>query len=110
MKKYMGKDKTGARNYARKFYSSKSWEKKSKSYRHMHPLCERCLKHGIFTKSTCVHHKQHIDSHNYMDANILFGDDNLEALCDDCHAKEHAGGIYYDFDDQGQLVGTYEKE
>ena len=46
MKKYYGSEatKTGARNYARKFYSSKAWEKKSKAYRKAHPLCERCLK------------------------------------------------------------------
>ena len=111
MKKYYGSKntKTGARNYARKFYSSKSWTAKSKSYRQMHPLCERCLKKGIYEKSTCVHHKKHIDETNYQDAMILFGDDNLEALCDECHAKEHSHYTGYEFDENGQLIDNYEE-
>jgi len=101
--KYYG-DKQGARNFARKFYSSKAWTCKSKAYRQIHPLCERCLRRGIYTKATCVHHKEHISIDNYQDYNVLLNDDNLEALCDDCHAKEHASTTYYDFDDNGQLV------
>lgn len=108
MKKYYGSEatKTGARNYARKFYSSKAWEKKSKAYRKAHPLCERCLKKGIYTRSTCVHHKIHIDQDNYRDIHILFGDSNLEALCDLCHAEEHSKRKpSFEFDENGMLIG-----
>ena len=108
MKKYYGSEatKTGARNYARKFYSSKAWEKKSKAYRKSHPLCERCLKKGIYTRSTCVHHKIHIDQDNYRDIHILFGDSNLEALCDLCHAEEHSKRKpSFEFDENGMLIG-----
>ena len=108
MKKYYGSEatKTGARNYARKFYSSKAWERKSKAYRKAHPLCERCLKKGIYTRSTCVHHKTHIDQDNYRDVHILFGDSNLEALCDLCHAQEHSKRKpSFEFDENGMLIG-----
>ena len=108
MKKYYGSEatKTGARNYARKFYSSKAWERKSKAYRKAHPLCERCLKKGIYTRSTCVHHKVHIDQDNYRDVHILFGDSNLEALCDLCHAEEHSKRKpSFEFDENGMLIG-----
>lgn len=108
MKKYYGSEatKTGARNYARKFYSSKAWENKSKAYRKAHPLCERCLKKGIYTRSTCVHHKVHINQDNYRDIHILFGDSNLEALCDLCHAEEHSKRKpSFEFDENGMLIG-----
>lgn len=106
MKKYYGSEETkkGARNFARKFYSSKSWEKRSIAFRKMHPLCERCLKKGILTKSTCVHHKEHISEENYQNADILYGEDNLEALCDKCHAEEHSGTKRFEFDENGQLI------
>lgn len=112
MKKYYGAENTkqGARNFARKFYSSKAWTKKSIAYRQIHPLCERCLKKGIFEKSTCVHHKKHIDESNYQDPKILFGDDNLEALCDNCHAREHSDYVSYRFDEFGRLIDDYEEE
>ena len=107
MKKYYG-DKEGARNFARKFYSSKAWKSKSKAYRAMHPLCERCLKHGIYSKSTCVHHKEHISRNNQYDWSILLGDENLESLCDDCHAKEHAKHTSYEFNEDGTLIDNYD--
>ncbi len=81
--------KKGARNFAIKFYKSKDWKKKSIQYRKEHPLCERCLKKGLYERSTLVHHKVHIDATNYRDPAILLDDKNLEALCDKCHAEEH---------------------
>lgn len=107
-KKWYGSEETksGARNYARKFYNSGAWKKRRKAYRKTHPLCERCLKKGIFEKSTCVHHIIHIDEKNYTNPDILFGENNLEALCDLCHAKEHADTTsLYEFDPlTGMLV------
>ena len=74
--------------------------------RKAHPLCERCLKKGIYTRSTCVHHKVHIDQDNYRDIHILFGDSNLEALCDLCHAEEHSKRKpSFEFDENGMLIG-----
>lgn len=107
-KKWYGSEDTkkGARNYARKFYNSGAWKKRRKAYRQAHPLCERCLAKGIYTEATCVHHKIHINEKNYTDPNILFGDDNLEALCDLCHSKEHSSETsVFVFDERtGMLV------
>lgn len=100
--KYYGEQ--GARHYARKFYSSKAWTVKSKAYRQSHPLCEKCLRRGIYKKATCVHHKEHISKDNYQDMTVLLGDDNLESLCDDCHAKEHSNKIYYEFNEDGSMI------
>lgn len=112
MRKYYGSKeaRTGARNFARKFYSSKAWEKKSKAYRKEHPLCERCLKRGLFTPSTCVHHKEHITKDNYHDPRVLFNDENLEALCDLCHAKEHSEGSFFEFSEDGTLIDFKREE
>lgn len=109
MKKYYGAKITkqkGARNFAKEFYAGKTWRIKSKTYRKLHPLCERCLKRGIYKRAECVHHKIHIDENNYMDQQILLNDNNLESLCGDCHAKEHAHGttIYYEYDENGKLI------
>lgn len=103
-------ERYGARNFAKKFYKSSAWIKKSKAYRRKHPLCERCLKKGIYTPSQCVHHKIYISRENYKDARITLNDDNLEALCHLCHEREHNGGIDYEFDEDGSLVCNYERE
>lgn len=101
----------GARWYARKFYSSRAWERRSKSYRQAHPLCERCMKKGRIEPSTCVHHIIHINKQNYKDAEILFNDNNLEALCDKCHYEEHHGnGTSFSFAPDGTLIDDYESE
>lgn len=100
MKKYYG-----ARNFAQKFYKSKFWKKKSLDYRKEHPLCERCLKKGLYVPSQCVHHKIHINEENYQDPKILYDDSNLEALCNQCHAEEHSGkGEAVRFNPDGSLI------
>lgn len=87
------KKKVGARNYALKFYKSKAWKERSVTYRKQHPLCERCLAKGIYTPAALVHHKIHIDENNMNDPFILLSDENLEALCHDCHNDEHSGRV-----------------
>lgn len=109
MKKYYGDE--GARHYARKFYSSSTWTKRSKAYREKHPFCERCLAKGYLEPSACVHHRIHIDKENYKDYKILLNEENLEALCTNCHAKEHARHkAVFEFKEDGTLMETYEKE
>lgn len=56
--------------------------------------------------SECVHHKIHIDETNYRNPNILLKEENLEALCNNCHAKEHSNGetVYYEYDENGRLI------
>jgi 5-methylcytosine-specific restriction endonuclease McrA len=96
--------KTGARNFARKFYSSKQWEWRSKTYRNEHPLCEKCLAKGLYVPAVLVHHKVHISPENCHDPNILLGEDNLESLCAECHAEEHSDKEVPKFDEYGCLI------
>ena len=55
-----------------------------------------------------MHHKEHISRNNQYDWNILLGDENLESLCDDCHAKEHAKYTSYEFNEDGTLIDNYD--
>lgn len=74
-----------AKDYARKFYSSAAWIKTQAAYMaSQNYLCERCG-----DMACIVHHKKHITPQNIDDVNITLNWDNLEALCQDCHNKEH---------------------
>ena len=74
-----------AKDYIKSFYNSRAWKScresylKSKGY-----VCERCG--GL---ATMVHHREYISVSNHTDPNILTNFDNLEALCYECHNKEH---------------------
>lgn len=100
----MGQRTRGARNFALRFYKSKAWKHKSKTYRQAHPLCERCLAKGLYTPAELVHHKKHITEENQYDQNILFSDENLESLCRKCHGEEHSGSEKAKFDMEGRLI------
>ena len=52
-------------------------------------LCERCLAKGLYVPARVVHHKTHLTAENYGDASVMFGFNNLEALCQACHNDEH---------------------
>lgn len=57
-----------------------------------------------------AHHKVYITPTNINDPNITLNWDNLEALCQECHNKEHsakapvADGLM--FDENGNLMQT----
>jgi 5-methylcytosine-specific restriction protein A len=78
-----------AREFARGFYHSKSWKRTRDAYIRAHPLCERCLKHGVYTPGEIVHHKEHLTPQNIGDPKVSLSFDNLETLCRKCHAIEH---------------------
>jgi len=63
-----------------RLYHSKRWERTSKRYRQRHPLCARCRR-----PAALVHHVQTIEAR----PDLAFDWSNLEALCSDCHNKEH---------------------
>jgi len=93
-----------AKEYAKDFYNSVRWRFVAQGYRKsQNELCERC---GSF--AVIVHHKNHITPENIHDVNITLNWENLEALCMDCHNKEHASSEGCDseltFNEQGQLV------
>ena len=95
------------KSWAEEFYYSKSWKKCRESYKKkVHGLCERCG--GI---ARVVHHKQRITPDNINNPTVTLCHDNLEALCMDCHNREHIGGSSsaaagpgYTFDEAGNIV------
>lgn len=97
-----------AKTFTDGFYKHSAWIKTRRKYLKMHPYCERCLEYGIIKPADIVHHKHYIDEQNINDANVTLNLDNLEALCQDCHNKEHhANSEVRDelmFDTDGNLI------
>lgn len=88
---------------AKQFYNSKAWKRTRRLYLlSVNFICERCGK-----PADVVHHKNYINLENINDFNTLLSFDNLEALCMDCHNKEHFKSgreKKYIFDEMGNLV------
>lgn len=91
------------KEWARGFYASKAWDETRKAYMiAQHGLCERCGE-----PAKIVHHKRHITQKNINNTDITLNWDNLEALCQDCHNKEHHAGERqkrYMFDEAGNVI------
>ena len=75
-----------------KFYKTAKWVKERNLYRQLHPFCERCLMNNIYKPTEIVHHREYLNNDKAKDAKIALNFDNLEALCFDCHNKEHHTG------------------
>lgn len=83
-----------ARSIDHSFYESVIWKKCKNDYlKYCGGLCERCKAQGIFVPANIVHHKKHLNKSNVNNPRIAYGFDNLEALCLECHNKEHHGGV-----------------
>jgi len=94
------------KDYARSFYKSKAWRDTQAAYMSSkHYICERC---GDMAK--VVHHREYITPENINDPNITLSWSNLEALCQDCHNKEHSSAEVcaegLSFNSKGELVYT----
>ena len=61
------------------------WDKLSKRYREIHPLCQDCEDHGRVTPCTEVHHIVPI----LQDKSKKYDWNNLVALCKFCHNYRH---------------------
>ena len=95
--------------WAEKFYGSERWRScrdsymKSKDY-----LCERCSTNSNPTAAKIVHHKIRITRENIKDPAVTFAWANLEALCQECHNREHHSGAKepprYVFDSEGRVI------
>lgn len=78
------------KQWAKQFYNSDAWRQcretflQSRGY-----LCERCstLDNPIIAK--IAHHRTWLTQRNINDPGTSLCYDNLEALCQDCHNKEH---------------------
>lgn len=85
------------------FYKSRAWKRTRAAYLEtVNRICERCGKPAVI-----VHHKEYVTAGNLQDPDITLDFSNLEALCRDCHNKEHfegrscEPGLY--FDENGDL-------
>jgi 5-methylcytosine-specific restriction endonuclease McrA len=81
------------RSIDRKFYESQTWRDCQAAYmKKANHLCERCLAKGIHEPARIVHHRIHLTQENLGDPELMYGFDNLEALCIECHNTEHRRG------------------
>lgn len=96
------------KEWARSFYFSKEWKTtqaaflESKEY-----LCERCSTPSQPVLAKIAHHKTYLTKYNIHNPYISLSWDNLEALCQNCHNKEHhkaKSKINYHFDKDGNLI------
>ncbi len=86
------------------FYHSTVWEATRAAFMaaRMH-ACERCGR-----PAKIVHHKRHLDAKSVGDPSVALSFKNLEALCQECHNREHFGtsataeGLRFDKD--GNLI------
>lgn len=62
----------------------RAWKRIRDRYVKMHPLCEECMKKGLFVPTEEVHHRTPLSEGG------THQQDNLIALCKSCHARIHA--------------------
>lgn len=63
---------------------TKRWQKASKQYLQVHPLCVRCLAAGRLRTATVV---DHITPHR-GDQTLFWDKNNWQALCKPCHDRK----------------------
>ena len=94
--------------WAKSFYLSAAWENTRAAYLMSQDyICERCGE-----PAKIVHHRKHITRNNINDTGITLSWDNLEALCQECHNKEHhkrAPKQRYGFDADGGILPPMQK-
>lgn len=72
------------RDRAAKKRYGRAWSRIRARYAAAHPLCEECLKNGVFTPVEQVHHILPLSEGG------THADENLMSLCAACHARIHA--------------------
>ena len=91
------------KEWAKSFYLSAAWEQTRAAYLMSQDyVCERCGE-----PAKVVHHKRWLTRGNINNPQITLNWDNLEALCQDCHNKEHhkrKPNMRYGFDENGNLI------
>jgi len=96
------------RVWAERFYGGDAWKAcreaflQSKGY-----LCERCSTAADPVIARIAHHRIYLTRENINDPQITLAWRNLEALCQDCHNKEHHGAgtkPRYGFDADGNII------
>lgn len=82
-----------------KLLNSKRWKELRAQYLRDHPLCERCLREGEEAGIKGGYVRAAIDCHHRIPVEsaqtsaemerLCYSEDNLEALCVECHIKTH---------------------
>lgn len=91
--------------WAEWFYKSNAWTECRYAFLvSKYFICERCSGAAVI-----AHHKIYLTPQNIHDPDITLNWDNLEALCQDCHNKEHHGDCEHTakglaFNQYGELV------
>lgn len=68
------------------FYTSPIWMKTRRAaLKRAHGECQRCKARGKVVKADTVHHIRYLRDR----PDLALDDDNLEALCAQCHYDEH---------------------
>lgn len=71
---------------ARQFYYSTAWRRcRTAILGRDNHLCQSCLKKGILTSATTVHHIKPLDDY----PELALDADNLESCCRQCHEEHH---------------------
>lgn len=96
------------KEWAKEFYQSKAWEDCRLAFLSASYLCERCSTSSNPVIAKIVHHKTKLTQTNINNPTVTLSWENLEALCQDCHNKEHHGNRSrrYRFDDSGNVAGV----
>ena len=71
------------RSASRRGYNSR-WQKASRAYLQVHPLCVSCMKLGKYTRATVV---DHIVPHR-GDSKLFWDRTNWQSLCKSCHDRK----------------------
>jgi len=100
-----------AREFSKSFYNSSRWQKTRAAFLSAHPYCRRHELAGIIVPAEHVHHIVELTPDNVSDPDVSLNWNNLEALCHDCHTREHTAspqvddGLYFDADGNLRPVG-----
>ena len=108
-----GRYKTMAQDFSKDIYNSKRWRKNAKAFAESkHWICEQCGRSiGGSSGRYIVHHREHLTPSNVTDDYIVYGWDNLQLLCLDCHNSVHGTGAIHatglcKFDSNGDVVAV----
>ena len=96
-----------ARDFAKSFYSSKTWQECREEYaRSKKHLCEDCLAKGLLVPGEIAHHIIELTPENINDPSVALNFDNLRLVCRRCHAEAHGArkGARYVVLDDGRVI------
>lgn len=73
-------------NNLHEFYTSSIWRNtQARILKENHYECQRCKNRGLVIKARTVHHKKYLRDY----PELALDDNNLEAICENCHYDEH---------------------